>query len=277
MSMATVPRPVSRSSSRSCCPVAGHRAGPGLATARAAGLVWDDRPRGRGAARGGSRSSSACPTSASRPTRPPADRVPDDRNAFVLYRQAAEQFRDMSEAEGKSFTDANLSWSAADADAPRLGRRACRGDRAAPRGVGTARGPARRCRRGGPPARDLREARGRPATVLDRRRGAVRGRAAPGLGRPGRGLGLAQGRRPRQPAHGAGRPDDPGPRHRDHPRPVRPRAGRRVGRGPGGRRRPAPAGARRPGRRRGADAAGLAHLPRGISGRRGRRWRTRNR
>jgi hypothetical protein len=44
-----------------------------------------------------------------------AAKVPDDRNAFVQYRQAADQFRDMNDAEGKSFEKANLSWSAADA------------------------------------------------------------------------------------------------------------------------------------------------------------------
>ncbi len=42
-------------------------------------------------------------------------RVPDDRNAFVLYRRAAERFRDMNEAESKSFTGSNLLWSRADA------------------------------------------------------------------------------------------------------------------------------------------------------------------
>ena len=41
-------------------------------------------------------------------------RVPDDRYAFVLYRRAAEAFRDMSDAEGDSFSKANLRWSGAD-------------------------------------------------------------------------------------------------------------------------------------------------------------------
>jgi hypothetical protein len=40
--------------------------------------------------------------------------VPDDRNAFVLYRQAAEQCRVMTAGEGESFTNANLVWSRAD-------------------------------------------------------------------------------------------------------------------------------------------------------------------
>jgi hypothetical protein len=42
-------------------------------------------------------------------------RVPDDRNAFVPYRRAAQRFRDLNESEGRSFTNANLLWSAADA------------------------------------------------------------------------------------------------------------------------------------------------------------------
>jgi hypothetical protein len=42
-------------------------------------------------------------------------RAPDDRNAFVLYRRAAEQFRDMSKDEAESFSKANLQWAAADA------------------------------------------------------------------------------------------------------------------------------------------------------------------
>jgi hypothetical protein len=41
--------------------------------------------------------------------------APDDRNAFVLYRQAAQRFRDMTEAEGNSFSNANLEWGRADA------------------------------------------------------------------------------------------------------------------------------------------------------------------
>ncbi|HEY2158832.1 MAG TPA: hypothetical protein VGH33_24585, partial [Isosphaeraceae bacterium] len=41
--------------------------------------------------------------------------VPDDRNAFVPYRRAAERFRDMSKSEGESFANANLLWSQADA------------------------------------------------------------------------------------------------------------------------------------------------------------------
>jgi hypothetical protein len=45
----------------------------------------------------------------------PTSRVPDERNAFVPYQRAAERFRDLSEAEGKSFSSANLRWSAADA------------------------------------------------------------------------------------------------------------------------------------------------------------------
>ena len=43
-----------------------------------------------------------------------AAEVPDGRNAFVPYRQATALFRDMNEAEGKSFGNANLRWSAAD-------------------------------------------------------------------------------------------------------------------------------------------------------------------
>ncbi|QEH38995.1 hypothetical protein OJF2_76070 [Aquisphaera giovannonii] len=45
----------------------------------------------------------------------PAAGVPDDRNAFVPYGRAAEHFRDMSPAEGRSFSQANLRWSRADA------------------------------------------------------------------------------------------------------------------------------------------------------------------
>src|ERR1017187_101873 len=41
--------------------------------------------------------------------------VPDDRNAFVPYRRAAERFRAMTPGEGVSFTKANLLWSQADA------------------------------------------------------------------------------------------------------------------------------------------------------------------
>jgi hypothetical protein len=48
---------------------------------------------------------------ASRPTAG----VPDDRNAFVPYRRAAERFREMSNAEGESFSKADLRWSRADA------------------------------------------------------------------------------------------------------------------------------------------------------------------
>ncbi len=39
----------------------------------------------------------------------------DDRNAFVLYRQAVERSRDLSNAEQTSFSRANLHWSGADA------------------------------------------------------------------------------------------------------------------------------------------------------------------
>ena len=39
----------------------------------------------------------------------------DDRNAFVPYRRAGERFREMSHAEGVSFSNANLSWSRGDA------------------------------------------------------------------------------------------------------------------------------------------------------------------
>jgi hypothetical protein len=41
-------------------------------------------------------------------------RVPDDRNAFVLYRRATERFREMTPAEGESFSKANFAWTAAD-------------------------------------------------------------------------------------------------------------------------------------------------------------------
>jgi hypothetical protein len=44
-----------------------------------------------------------------------AARVPDDRNAFVLYRRAAKRFRDMNRAEVEAFNNANLRWSRADA------------------------------------------------------------------------------------------------------------------------------------------------------------------
>jgi hypothetical protein len=47
-------------------------------------------------------------------TRPPGG-VPDDRNPFVLYRQAAQRFREMNKDEAESFSKANLRWSAADA------------------------------------------------------------------------------------------------------------------------------------------------------------------
>ncbi len=40
--------------------------------------------------------------------------VPDDRNAFVAYRRAAGRFRNMNDAEGKSFSKANFTWSRAD-------------------------------------------------------------------------------------------------------------------------------------------------------------------
>jgi hypothetical protein len=42
-------------------------------------------------------------------------RVSDDRNAFIPYRQAAHRFREMNDAEGNSFNNANLQWSRADA------------------------------------------------------------------------------------------------------------------------------------------------------------------
>lgn len=44
---------------------------------------------------------------------PPA--VSDDRNAFVLYHRAAQRFRQMNPDESKSFSNANLRWSHADA------------------------------------------------------------------------------------------------------------------------------------------------------------------
>ena len=44
----------------------------------------------------------------------PGAPIPDDRNAFVPYRRAARRFRDMSEAEGRSFSSADLRWSRAD-------------------------------------------------------------------------------------------------------------------------------------------------------------------
>jgi hypothetical protein len=40
--------------------------------------------------------------------------VPDDRNAFVLYRRATERFRDMTPVEGESFSKANFAWAGAD-------------------------------------------------------------------------------------------------------------------------------------------------------------------
>jgi hypothetical protein len=48
---------------------------------------------------------------ASRPTAG----VPDDQNAFVLYRRAAERFREMNNDEKASFNRASLLWSRADA------------------------------------------------------------------------------------------------------------------------------------------------------------------
>jgi hypothetical protein len=41
--------------------------------------------------------------------------VPDDRNDFVPYQRAAERFREMSEDEGESFSNADLRWSRSDA------------------------------------------------------------------------------------------------------------------------------------------------------------------
>jgi hypothetical protein len=40
--------------------------------------------------------------------------VPDDRNAFVVYRRATERFRDLTDGEGESFSNANHVWSQAD-------------------------------------------------------------------------------------------------------------------------------------------------------------------
>jgi hypothetical protein len=40
--------------------------------------------------------------------------LPDDQNAFAAYWQAAQRFREMTDSEQKSFSNANLSWSAAD-------------------------------------------------------------------------------------------------------------------------------------------------------------------
>ena len=51
----------------------------------------------------------------SRAAASPPGRLPDDRNAFVPYRQAAQRVRLMTDAEGDSFTRANLRWSRADA------------------------------------------------------------------------------------------------------------------------------------------------------------------
>ena len=105
-----------------------------------------------------------------------------------------------------------------------------------------------------------------PPTLLDRRRGALRGRPAPGMGDPVGAWGLL-------------RAVVRTSRHMERVEPsIRARTSaiilvqfardrHRVGRGPGGRGRPAPQGPGRPGRRRGAHAAGLAHLSRGIPGR----------
>jgi hypothetical protein len=41
--------------------------------------------------------------------------VSDDRNAFVLYRQAVERYREMNDAEGNAFNNADLQWSRANA------------------------------------------------------------------------------------------------------------------------------------------------------------------
>jgi hypothetical protein len=46
---------------------------------------------------------------------PNAGRVSDDRNAFILYRQATQRFRELKDAEAKSFEKADLKWSRADA------------------------------------------------------------------------------------------------------------------------------------------------------------------
>ncbi len=42
-------------------------------------------------------------------------RVPEERDAFVPYREAAQRYRDMNEAERASFPNANLAWPRADA------------------------------------------------------------------------------------------------------------------------------------------------------------------
>ena len=57
---------------------------------------------------------------ASRPTAG----VSDDRNAFVPYRRAAEQFRDLNKDEGESFSKADLTVVRGRRGSPRLGRRA---------------------------------------------------------------------------------------------------------------------------------------------------------
>jgi hypothetical protein len=48
------------------------------------------------------------------PAAQPTARVPEDRNAFVLYRRAAERFRDLSKDEEESYSTTNFRWSAAD-------------------------------------------------------------------------------------------------------------------------------------------------------------------
>ena len=114
-------------------------------------------------------------------------RVSDDRNAFIPYRQAAQRFREMNEAEGNAFNNADLKWSRADAalrgwvakndQAIAL---MCAGRRLRPdvflEGARTlATGPLAAAG----------ESRGDPAIVLDWRRGALQGGAAALGGGPG--------------------------------------------------------------------------------------------
>ncbi len=159
-----------------------------------------------------------------------AARVPDDRNAFVLYRQAALHYRQMTNAEGESFSNANFEWSRSDAIFRSWVDRARRRDRASGRGLGAAggfTGDAGRRRENG--CGDRLE---RPdcANWLDRHRGPLQGRSATGRRRPGKRLGFATRRGAGRPARRASSADagrsDPGPDVRT----VRPRLRLQPGR-----------------------------------------------
>ena len=218
---------------------------------------------------GGDRSSPACPMSVTRSmAMPPAAAagIAEDRNAFVPYRRAAEQFRDMNTDEGNrsrgptSCGPGPTRHFAAGSPSTRKRSRSCVRVRNVPRRPRAA-GPARRCR----PRRGRQEiirrlswigdaalfeagrlrAEGDPAGAWALLRAAVRAsrdmeRAVPTAWCRTTAIILVQYAR---------------------------RAGLRVGQRSLGRRRPLAAGPRRPGRRRGATRRPCLLLSRGISGR----------